>query len=414
MPPDDARYLYCTFQAEKVQKKEARLRIRDLPRPVWTLGWVSLATDAATEAIYPLLPFFLTRVLGAGAISLGLIEGVAEAASGLFKIASGRLSDRWQRRQPIVLSGYALSSAARPFISLATMWPQVLALRFVDRVGKGIRSAPRDAMLAFWASEGSRGLVYGFHRAMDHAGAIVGPLAASLFLVLYPGRYRTLFALTAIPGAIAVLLLTRVSDVTAPSPGAHLDGAWRPWWELPRELYRYLFVLAIFTLGNSTDAFLLLRMADAGGSPAMMPVLWALLHIVKAGLSVAGGLLSDRIGRRRVIVLGWLVYSTVYTGFAMSAAYGALVFWFLVYGLYFGLTEGVERALIADLAPLEARGAAFGAYNAVVGIGALLASLLFGALWEAFGAAVAFGTGASLALLASILLYVMVPARARP
>ena len=376
------------------------------------LGWVSLATDAATEAIYPLLPLFLTRVLGAGAISLGLIEGVAEAASSIFKIISGRISDRWQRRQPIVLFGYALSSAARPFISLATMWPQVLALRFVDRVGKGIRTSPRDAMLAFWASERSRGLVYGFHRAMDHAGAIIGRLAATVFLIVYPGRYRALFALTALPGAIAVLLLTRVPEVGGQAAGAPIDNS-SPWRELPAELYRYLFVLTVFTLGNSTDAFLLLRLTDAGGSPAMMPVLWALLHIVKFSFSIAGGSLSDRVGRRVVIVLGWLVYSIVYAGFAASSAYGSLVFWFLIYGLYFGMTEGVERALIADWAPAAVRGTAFGAYNAVVGVGALFASVLFGALWEAFGTTVAFGTGASLALLASILLYVMVPERAR-
>lgn len=376
---------------------------------MWALGWVSFATDAATEAIYPLLPFFLTRVLGAGAISLGLIEGVAEAASSIFKMVSGRLSDRWQRRQPIVLGGYALSSAARPFISLATIWPQVLALRFIDRVGKGIRTSPRDAMLAFWASERSRGLVYGFHRSMDHAGAVVGPLAATLFLSFYPDRYRTLFALTAIPGLIAVLLVTRVPDVTGSVSAASAPS--RAWWQLPGELYRYLFVLSIFTLGNSTDAFLLLRLTDAGGSPRMMPVLWALLHVVKVTFSLAGGSLSDRVGRRLVIVLGWLVYAIVYAGFAVSTAYVALVVWFLIYGLYFGLTEGVERALIADLVPSARRGTAFGAYNAVVGIGAFLASVLFGALWETFGAAMAFGAGASLALLASILLYVMVQER---
>jgi MFS family permease len=414
------------------------------------LGWVSLGTDAATEAIYPLLPFFLTRVLGAGAIPLGLIEGVAEAASSIFKIVSGRLSDRWQRRQPIVLVGYALSSGARPFISLVTMWPQVLALRLVDRVGKGIRTSPRDAMLAFWASERSRGLVYGFHRAMDHAGAVVGPLAATLFLLFYPDRYRTLFALTAVPGAIAVFLLTRVPEVAEPDTSDAPDtpdtsnppdvsvvsglslriasaeavpvvsgfsrtvNSQLSWCrELPGELYRYLFVLSVFTLGNSTDAFLLLRLTDVGGSPHVMPVLWALLHVVKVVFSIAGGSLSDRVGRRLVIVLGWLVYAIVYAGFAVSTTYGALVVWFLIYGLYFGLTEGVERALIADLAPSAARGTAFGAYNAVVGIGALLASVLFGALWEAFGTAAAFGTGASLALLASILLYVMVPERVR-
>jgi len=382
------------------------------------LGWVSLATDAATEAVYPLLPFFLTSVLGAGAVSIGLIEGVAEAASSVFKIVSGRLSDRWRRRRPIVLVGYSLSSAARPFISIAASWPQVLALRFVDRVGKGIRGAPRDAMLASWSDQSSRGLVYGFHRAMDHAGAIVGPLAATAYLFWFPNSYRTLFALTAIPGAIAVFLLTRVPEVTEPvnvSTVSTVSTATVPAarGELPAELYRYLFVLAIFTLGNSTDAFLLLRLTDVAGGPQLIPLLWALLHVVKFGFSLLGGLLSDRMGRRIVIVLGWLVYAMVYAGFAVSSSYAALVAWFLVYGLYFGLTEGVERALIADLSSVGNRGTAFGLYNAVVGFGALIASVLFGALWQMFGTAAAFSFGASLALLASILLYALVPAPAK-
>jgi MFS family permease len=388
------------------------------------LGWVSLATDAATEAVYPLLPFFLTRVLGAGAISIGLIEGVAEAASSVLKVWSGRWSDRWRRRQPLALAGYAVSSIVRPFISLATAWPHVLGVRFLDRVGKGVRSAPRDAMLASYADARSRGLVYGFHRAMDHAGAIIGPLAAAAFLLAWPGRYRTLFALTVVPGAVAVYLLSRVPDVVEPAGAPAASGAAvvrRPapaaagpaGQALPGTFYRYLFVLVVFTLGNSTDAFLLLRLTDAAGGPELLPVLWALLHVVKMGSSVVGGALSDRVGRRRVIVLGWLVYAVVYGGFAVSASYAALVAWFLVYGLYFGLTEGVERALVADLAPAAVRGTAFGLYNAVAGVGALAASLLFGVLWEALGAATAFGVGASLALVASVLLYGLVAEPAR-
>ncbi len=388
------------------------MRVRDLPRPVWLLGWVSLATDAATEAIYPLLPFFLTGVLGAGAVSLGVIEGVAEAASGVLKVASGRMSDRWGRRQPIALAGYALSSAVRPFISLATGWPVVLVLRLADRAGKGIRGAPRDAMLAFWADDRSRGLVYGFHRAMDHAGAIVGPLLATMFLLAFPGRYRVLFALTAIPGAIAVYLLARVPDVVEPARPPGTARAAPSWRALPAALHRYLLVLVVFTLGNSTDAFLLLRLTDAAG-PQMVPLLWAALHVVKMVSSVAGGRLSDRVGRRRVIALGWLVYTAVYAGFAASASYAALASWFLLYGLYFGLTEGVERALVADLVPAAIRGTAFGLYNAVVGVGSLLASVTFGLLWQAFGAGVAFATGASLALVASILLYALVPEERR-
>ncbi|MBI3262670.1 MAG: MFS transporter, partial [Acidobacteria bacterium] len=237
------------------------------PWPVWLLGGVSLLTDAATEAVYPLLPFFLTQVLGAGAFSLGLIEGVAESTSSVLKIVSGRLSDRWHRRKPIVVAGYSFSSIARPFISLAHAWPTVLGLRFLDRIGKGVRSAPRDAMLGGMADPANRGRVYGLHRAMDNAGAVVGPLLATLFLLGYPGRYRTLFALTAIPGAAAVLLLLRVPEPDSARPAretAEGAGAAAPQRDsilgLPPALCRYLVVLLVFTLGNSTDAFLLLRL----------------------------------------------------------------------------------------------------------------------------------------------------------
>ena len=384
--------------------------------PVWLLGGVSLLTDAATEAVYPLLPFFLTHVLGAGALSLGLIEGVAEATSGVLKIVSGRLSDRWNRRKPIVVSGYSLSSIARPFIGLAHAWPTVLGLRFLDRIGKGVRSAPRDAMLAGMADPANWGRVYGLHRAMDNAGAVVGPLLATLFLLGYPGRYRTLFALTAIPGAAAVLLLLRVQESDSMRPAketAKIASAAAPERELirglPPALFRYLVVLLVFTLGNSTDAFLLLRLTDVAGGPKFIPVLWALLHVVKSSLTVVGGSLSDRLGRRTLIAGGWLVYALVYAGFAASETLPALVTWFLVYGVYFGLTEGTERALIADLAPAALRGSAFGIYNAVTGLGALLASVVFGLIWNQFGTAAAFGSGAALALLATILLIVAVP-----
>ena len=384
--------------------------------PVWLLGGVSLLTDAATEAIYPLLPFFLTQVLGAGAVSLGLIEGVAEATASVLKIVSGRLSDRWNRRKPIVIAGYGLSSLARPFISLAANWPTVFALRFLDRVGKGIRGAPRDAMLAGLADPGTRGRVYGFHRGMDHVGAVVGPLLATLFLVAYPSQYRTLFALTAVPGAAAVLLLLWVPEADRPgasggNPGAApAAGRALVWSGLPPALGRYLLVLLVFTLGNSTDAFLLLRLTDVAGGPGFIPVLWALLHVVKASLSMAGGALSDRLGRRTLIAGGWVVYAVVYAGFAMSDTMPALTAWFLLYGVYFALVEGAERALVADLAPPALRGSAFGVYNAVTGVGALLASVVFGLIWNAFGTAAAFGSGAALALLATVLLLVVVPA----
>jgi MFS family permease len=386
-----------------------------LPAGVWLLGGVSLLNDMASESIYPLLPFFLTSVLGASAVSLGIIEGAAEAVSSVLKVISGRLSDRWRLRKPIVVAGYGLSALARPFISLATGWLLVFALRFIDRVGKGVRSAPRDAMLADLADQTNRGRVYGFHRAMDHAGAVLGPLLATAFLLAFPGEYRTLFALTAIPGAATVLLLrwvresggVRRSHLSHPSHLSRLSlGA------LPSPLVRYLIVLSIFTLGNSADAFLLLRLTEVAGGPQFIPLLWSLLHVIKIVSSVAGGAASDRFGRRRLIAVGWIVYALVYAGFAVSTSMFALVTWFMIYGVYYGSVEGTERALVADFALPEQKGTAFGVYNAVAGVGALVASVLFGFIWTNFGAPVAFGFGAALAILAAALLFIVVPAPA--
>jgi MFS family permease len=392
------------------------------PRAVWLLGWVSLATDAATEAIYPLLPFFLTRVLGAGAVSLGILEGAAEAVNSILKIVSGRLADRVPRKRPLVLLGYGVSSIARPFIALATTWTQVFVVRVLDRVGKGVRGAPRDAMLATWTTPTTRGKVYGFHRSMDHLGAVLGPALASAFLWFYPEQYRTLFALTIVPGAIAVVLIffvpegdVRLTPDTTYRSGSEgtarsrvVSALSRTDTPLSREFTGFMLVLTLFTLGNSTDAFLLLRLTDVAGTARFVPLMWAALHVVKAMVSVVGGSWSDRIGRRSVIVIGWLVYAVVYAGFATSSGLLALVGWFLLYGFYFGFAEGTEKALVADLAPADRRGFAFGVYDAVQGLGSLAASVLFGLVWKWYGAATAFGLGASLALIASALLFVAV------
>ena len=384
-----------------------------LPKPVWLLGWVSLATDAASEAIYPLLPFFLTQVLSAGAITLGIVEGAAEAANSVLKIVSGRAADRSRAKRPLVLAGYAVSSAVRPLIGLATTWTQVFTVRVLDRVGKGVRSAPRDAMLASWADPSTRGKVYGFHRGMDHLGAVIGPSLATVFLILYPGQYRTLFALTIIPGAIAVALIFFVPErEKSPSyPASEVsrtsdDGKIHP---LPRRFYWFMGVLALFMLGNSTDAFLLLKLTQAAGSVRFVPLMWAALHVVKAAVSLIGGSWSDRIGRRAVIAIGWLVYAIVYGGFAISTTLPALLTWFMVYGFYFGFAEGTEKALVADLAPASRRGTAFGIYNAVSGFGALTASVIFGVIWRAYGAGSAFALGAGLALAATLMLFAVVP-----
>jgi MFS family permease len=375
-----------------------------IPRPVWFLGWTSLFTDAATEVIYPLLPVYLSQVLGASATSLGVIEGVAEGVNSLLKVITGWWSDRVSRRRPLVIAGYAISSAARPLIAFTRAWPQVLAIRALDRTGKGIRGAPRDALLSRFATPQTRGRIFGFHRAMDHTGAILGPLAATAFLFFLPGRYRLLFALTAIPGAIAVAMLFFVNEGREPlAPVERLEPL-EPVERLPASLYWLLAVILVFSLGNSADAFLLLRLGDALGSATFVPLLWAALHVVKASLSTWGGGLSDRIGRKRVIIAGWLVYVAVYIGFATASGTVTFIAWFLIYGIYFALAEGTEKALVADLTPEGRHGSAFGLYNAALGVGTLIASITFGYFYDHFGPATAFGIGAALAGIAAVAL----------
>ena len=365
--------------------------------------------------IYPLMPLFLTRVLGAGAMSLGVIEGVAEAANSVLKVAAGRVADRTGAPKPLVLFGYGLSGAVRPLIALVTSWTHVLGLRFVDRLGKGIRGAPRDAMLAHFAPSHLRGRAFGFHRAMDHAGAVVGPLIASLFLFFYPDAFRTLFALSIIPGIVVILILLRVPDVRRETIAARTEPAAAPVADYRAPLggafYRAIVVVFLFSLGNASDAFLLLRLSDLGIAPFWIPLLWSALHGVKVVSSLVGGDLSDRLGRRALIAAGWIIYAGVYASFALLESTPAIVAVFLVYGFYFGLTEGVEKAWIADIAPAAARGTAFGVYYAALGIGGLIASLLFGWLWTRVSPSAAFFTGAGLAMFATALLYLLFSGR---
>ena len=390
-----------------------------LSKPVWLLGWISFFTDMASEMIYPLLPLFLTRTLGGTAMSLGVIEGVAEAANSALKVFSGWLTDRSGQPKKLVLGGYGLSSAARPLIGLVTTWPQVLALRFTDRLGKGIRSSPRDAMLAGFAPVHTRGRVYGFHRAMDHAGAVTGPLIATLYLYFYPEAYRALFTWTLVPGVIVVLLILRLPNASlrdrraGQSPPAEQtravttkqssDGG------LPRRFYLAMSVIFLFSLGNASDAFILLRLTDLGIAPVWIPLLWSALHVVKMGSSVIGGTLSDRFGRRSMIIAGYIWYAAIYAAFAWTTSLPILIAIFVAYGIYFGFTEGVEKAWVADMAPAAVRGTGFGIYNAALGLGGLVASLLFGAIWTRVSPPAAFLTGACLALAASVLLYLAFP-----
>ena len=373
-----------------------------LGRNVISLGAVSFLTDVSSEMIYPLLPVFLTAVLGASAAYVGAIEGAAETTAALLKLASGWWSDRVRRRKPLVVIGYGIATVARPLVAIAQSAAQVLAIRVSDRVGKGIRNAPRDALIAESVDPSIRGRAFGFHRAMDNAGGIVGPLIAFAVLTWHFAALRTVFWLAAIPGVLSLLVVILfVRDVprAAPAGASKALDLTQP---MGARFWKVMGVILLFTLGNSTDAFLLLRANQLGVPVALAPILWAALHVVKSASNVPGGVLSDRIGRRPTLIAGWLLYALVYVGFA--GAHAAWQAWalFAVYGVFFGLTEGSERALVADMVGLERRGTAFGWYNLAIGLGALPASLMFGFVWDRWGAPVAFLMGASLALAAAI------------
>jgi MFS family permease len=375
---------------------------------VRSLGLVSLLTDTSSEMIYPLLPAFLTGVLGAGAAFLGLVEGLAEATAAVLKVISGRASDQMRRRKPLVVAGYSLSSLVRPLVALAAAPLHVLVVRVLDRFGKGVRGAPRDALVAEVTPAADRGRAYGFQRAMDHAGAMVGPLLASAALLVL-GDLRVVFALAALPGLAAVLALVRGVREEARSPSPVIAAPRLERAPLEPVLVRYLAVLAAFTLGHSSDAVLLLRAQQAGIPLAFLPALWSLHHAVKAGVSTWGGSLSDRIGRRRAIVLGWGVYAAAYAGFAIARSAWAIVGLFAFYGLFHAMTEGAERAFVAQLAGERTRGRAFGLFHAVTGAALLPASLITGLLWQRFGAPAALGAGAALAAGAAVSLLTLVP-----
>ena len=378
------------------------LKAPPLPRPVRLLGWVSLLTDAATEAVYPLLPVFITQVLGGPPVALGIVEGAADATSSILKVVAGRWSDRRGIRKPIVLLGYALSSLVRPFVAIATSWAHVFAIRVTDRVGKGLRSAPRDAMLATLSPPGERGRVFGYHWAMDHAGAAVGPLLATVFLFFAPDNYRLLFGLTIIPGALAVITLLRVPETAAPPRVPQVPGVpGVPRVRFPVALKRYFVISSVFALGNSSDAFLLLQLSQSGVPLIGLTMLWSAQHAIKALITMRAGMLSDRVGRRTLIISGWVIYAIVYFGFAFSESMYALAGWFMIYSTYTAAVEGTEKALVADLTPEALHATAFGWHAAVQGVGALAAGIVFGLLWQTFGAPVAFMTGAALALVAA-------------
>ncbi len=383
--------------------RTASRSLRMLPRTVWLLGWISLCNDSTSELIYPLLPLFVTSVLLAGPRALGLIEGLAEASASLLKLASGVLADRRGRARPWVVAGYSVAALSRPLLYVAGSWPVVLLLRLADRAGKGLRSAPRDALLAAAASPQQRGLAFGLHRAMDNAGAVVGPLAAA-WLLARGMALREVFLWAALPGALTVALALALREPPAAPREAAQPFAWNLS-ALPAPLRRYLLVLALFTLGNASNMFLLLRARQLGLRVDQVPLLWALTSAVAMLLSTPLSGLSDRLGRVRLIALGWSVYGAFYLLLGLRGLpRGALWPLFAGYGVFLAATEGAERALVADLAPATQRGTAFGWYNMTCGAMLLPASLLFGVLEQGVGASAAFAVSAGCALLAAVLL----------
>jgi len=378
-----------------------------LPSTVIVLGLVSFFTDFSSEMIYPLLPVFLSTVLGAGAIALGVIEGVAEATASVLKIVSGYWTDKVGRRKPFILAGYGLASLVRPLIGLANIWPVVLGLRFADRVGKGLRTSPRDSLIADVVEPARRGEAYGFHRAMDHAGAVVGPVAAALLMSSLGVPIRTVFLLSAIPAVVVIAILLfglKEKPYAARSVVEDKVKDHKSHTNFASDYKLYLISVGIFTLGNSTDAFLLLRMTDAGISAVSISLLWAAHHVIKMTSTYFGGRWSDELGYKPMIVIGWIIYAVIYLGFGIVGDKTLLIVLFLAYGLYFGLTEPAEKALVSRFAGVQSRGRAFGWFHGVIGIGALPASILFGILYKTFGAMVAFGLGAVLAIIAATML----------
>ena len=373
-----------------------------LPQSIRTLGWISFFTDVASEMVYPVVPLFLVAALGAPAVVLGAMEGVAEALVCVMKGLSGWHCDRLGRRAPYVRWGYGLGALSKPLLAVAFSWPLVFVARMVDRLGKGLRTTARDAMIADAAPESMAGRAFGFHRMMDTAGAILGVLLAMGLLALLPGQYRLIFLLAALPGAVAVRLAFRLRDqdgiraACAEGPRLPLRRSLRG---LPAAYWRSLTLLGLFAFANSTDALLLLRAKNLGLGDVQVVAAYVLFNLTYAASAYPAGALSDRFGRWRMMFGGWTLYGLVYFGFALSGPQGLWLL-FPVYGLYMGLTEGVGKAIVAVGLPPERRGTAMGFFLMVTGFATLAGSLAAGLAWDRIGPAAPFWLGGSAALLA--------------
>jgi MFS family permease len=323
-----------------------------IPRNVWVVGWVSLFMDVSSEMVYPLVPLFLSNQLDASKSVVGLIEGIAEATASLLKLGSGALADRFGKNKLLMGLGYGLSTASRPVLALASGWGTVLASRWIDRTGKGIRTAPRDAIIAASTPADRLGLSFGLHRAMDSAGAVIGPAVALLVLMIWPGDYRFVFWLSIIPGLLAVALIIGFVRADGRQRSSRKDWVWS-FKGFNADFARFLIVIALFSLGNSSNVFLILRAEDVGLAPAWISGCYLLFNAVYAVSSLPAGILADRIGRPVMLVAGFLLFSAIYMGFALTTMTWLVPILFVLYGLYMGVTDGVQRAHLATLLPVD-------------------------------------------------------------
>ncbi|MDD5338667.1 MAG: MFS transporter [Dehalococcoidales bacterium] len=390
---------------------------------VFFLGLVSLLTDVSSEMIFTLVPLFVKNVLGGGGIIVGLIGGLSESFDAIFRIFSGRISDRIRKRKLLAVIGYGFSTLVKPFMLLATAWGGVLGVRFGDRIGKGVRSSPRDALIADSADEKIRGKAFGFHRAMDTSGAVLGLAIAAVIIYAFQGTdmallnntYRWLVIIGIVPAVLAVAILIgfvreKVSPapaVTAPKKVTVTPIASGKKQEFSGQFKLFLVIMGIFTLGNSSDFFIVLRAQNLNVDVLDITLMLVLFNVTYALISIPAGILSDKLGRRKVIVIGWMVYALVYLGFALSSSVWSIWVLFAAYGIYYGIVEGVAKAYVADLVPADRRGTAYGYYQGVVGLALLPASVIAGVLWDMVNPATPFYLGAGLAFLAMLGLFML-------
>lgn len=389
-------------------------KIFGLGRNIYISGLVSFFMDISSEMIYPLVPLFLANVLGVSKSAIGLIEGVAESTASLLKVFSGYLSDRIGNRKWLMVAGYGLSTLTRPIVALATTWHHVFAFRFFDRFGKGIRGAPRDALIAESTEKEFLGRAFSFHRSLDTMGAVVGPALAFFLLGIFSNDYRTVFWLSIIPGIIAVLLIIFFITETN-KPATELSQ--RPKFTLKHFDWRFKFfviIAAIFALGNSSDVFLILRAEQKGVPAVMIPVVYLLFNLVYSISAIPAGIAADRFGKKRVILTGFVLFALLYYGFAVAADATAIWILFGFYGVFMGLTEGIQKAFLATIIPQQFKATAFGVYNTIVGIAMLPASLIGGWLWDHVSPSATFYFGAITASLSAILFIIFIVVIRKP